>query len=195
MFSEAFWDRCVIVFTRISMDKKSIRRRERSSGNHTDDERARAYIKVIQEKFSKTMGKSLPYLFLDACYDEQDEDEEKAFKEAMDKLYHMVTGHEYDSGLPTSKFEEVDTEDSKLKKALDEKERELQDKMETLTQATISPKGVLPNNSNQTPPGTQSGVCNPVQTPVKLPKVEEKGFDLLQGMKCKSDRTLYTFYS
>ena len=123
MFTEAFWDRCVIVFTRVPMDKKAIKNRKKASDGKTDDERASSYIKVVEDKFPQVKGKQLKYLFLDACYDEEDEDEEEAFKTAMDQLYTMLDSHK--EGLPTTRInKEVETEHGKIKRELEQREKD-----------------------------------------------------------------------
>jgi len=119
MFGEQFWNQCVLLFTRVRMDKKEKRMRLKNTGK-SDDDIARDYLKVVESKFLK--GGSLNYLFLDACYDEEDEEEEAAFKEAMENLYTMV---EKAPKLPTSQVNEnVESENGKLKRHLAEREKD-----------------------------------------------------------------------
>merc|ERR1712180_328759 len=81
------------------------------------------YLKVVESKFRK--GGCLNYLFLDACYDEEDEEEEAAFKEAMENLYIMV---EEAPKLPTSQVnEKVESENGKLKRQLAERENDTEE--------------------------------------------------------------------
>ena len=84
------------------MDAKSIKKRLKSSGGKTDDQLANEYIKVVESKFPNTVGKGLNYLYLDACYDDEDEEEEAAFKKAMDELYQMCESNS--QGLPTNRI-------------------------------------------------------------------------------------------
>jgi len=119
MFGEQFWNQCVLLFTRVRMDKKEKRMRLKNTGK-SDDDIARDYLKVVESKFRK--GGCLNYLFLDACYDEEDEEEIAAFKETMDNLYIMV---EEAPKLPTSQVnEKVESENGKLKRQLAERERD-----------------------------------------------------------------------
>ena len=46
MFGEEFWKKCCVVFTRIPMDKKSIKKRLKSGDGMSDELRAESYIKV-----------------------------------------------------------------------------------------------------------------------------------------------------
>ena len=59
--------------------------------------------KVVGKRFPKVKNNGLQYLFLDAQFDEDDDDEVKAFEEAMEKLYGMIESHD---GLPTNKINE-----------------------------------------------------------------------------------------
>ena len=119
MFGEEFWTQCVLIFTRVPMDKKGKKMRLKNTSK-SDGDIAKEYLKVVETKFPK--GGGLSYLFLDACFDEDDEDEENAFKEAMESLYAMVEGA---PKLPTSKVNEnVQSEHGKLKRELEARERD-----------------------------------------------------------------------
>ena len=123
MFSVDFWDHCVVVITcKIKMDKKAIKDRKRASDGKTDDERAQDYIKVVEQKFEKAREKHLKYLYLDAWYDEEDEDEVAAFNKAMQDLYEMIESHP--EGLPTTKVQMVTTEFASVKRELEKRNKE-----------------------------------------------------------------------
>ena len=119
MFGEDFWKQCVLIFTRMPMDKKARRKREKTSG-HSDEYLASAYLKEVEKKFPK--GAGLQYLFLDACYDDEDEDEEEAFTVGMDKLFKML--NEAPKLKTVDVNENVKSEHGKLKKRIRESEEE-----------------------------------------------------------------------
>jgi hypothetical protein len=124
MFGDDFWKHCLITFTRMRMDESSVKRREKERSrevNKTDDEVARAYIKEVVEKFPKAEG-NLKYLYLDACYDADDEAEEQCFNESMQKLYNML--EETPKLLTSQVNEKVHTENAKLKRAIYEAEKQ-----------------------------------------------------------------------
>ena len=105
------------------MDKKGIRMRKKSSDGKTDDERAKEYIKVVEDKFPEVKSKHLQYLFLDACFDEEDEDEEEAFKTAMESLWKMLDSQK--DGLPTTTVNKnVESEHGKIKRELEAREKD-----------------------------------------------------------------------
>jgi len=120
MFGEGFWKQAVIVFTRVSMDEKNKKKREKNT-KQTDDDLAKKYLKVVEEAFPR--GQGLQYLFIDACYDEEDSKETDAFKNALEDLWESL---QKASELPTTKVREVETESKKLKNAIEEKEKERQ---------------------------------------------------------------------
>ena len=74
--------------------------RKKTGGGKTDDERAADYMQVVASKFDSAKGREIKYMFLDACYDEDDEDETKAFNDSMEELYELL---EKFDGLETSK--------------------------------------------------------------------------------------------
>ena len=49
--------------------------------------------------FDKTLqGRNIKYMYLDACYDEEDEDEMEAFDKSMEQLFELLEAYE---GLET----------------------------------------------------------------------------------------------
>merc|ERR1719468_56805 len=104
------------------MDKKSVKKRLKSTNGKSDDTIAMDYVEVVGKRFPKVKNNGLQYLFLDAQFDEDDDDEVKAFEEAMEKLYGMIEAHD---GLLTNKInEEVESENGKLKRELAAREKD-----------------------------------------------------------------------
>ena len=101
MFGEEFWGQCCIVFTRVPMYEKEIKKRQKHSNGKTDDQRAAEYMKVVEGKFDSAKGKDIKYMFLDACYDEDDDDEKEAFDKSMEELLELL---EKFDGLETPKI-------------------------------------------------------------------------------------------
>ena len=118
MFGEDFWKQCVLIFTRMPMDKKARRKREKTSG-HSDEYLASAYLKEVEKKFPK--GAGLQHLFLDACFDDEDEDE--AFQLGMDNLFDMLTKAPKLNTVDVT--ENVKSEHGKLKKRIRESEEKV----------------------------------------------------------------------
>ncbi len=58
----------------------------------------------MHKKFPEVKDKDLKFLFLDACFDEEDENEDKKFQDAMEDIYKMVESHQM--GLETIKVNE-----------------------------------------------------------------------------------------
>ena len=113
MFGQDFWKQVVVAFTKVPMDAKSKKRRLKSTGQ-TDDQLANKFMMEL----AKGKGKDgNGYVFLDACYDEDDADEKKY---AMDELYNV---HLDAAGLITSKMKEVETKTGALKREIAEKEK------------------------------------------------------------------------
>ena len=46
MFGDEFWSHCVIIFTRVPMDKKSVKKRLKSTNGKSDDTIAMDYVEV-----------------------------------------------------------------------------------------------------------------------------------------------------
>ena len=88
MFGHDFWEQVVIVFTQFEMSPKAIRRRQKNNENQTDQELADGYIEFLRSKF-KNAGNPR-YLFINSHRDDEDNDEEKQFQEAVDELYQLL---------------------------------------------------------------------------------------------------------
>ena len=118
MFGDQFWKQCVLIFTRMPMDRKAKKKREKTSGK-SDEDVASAYVKEVEKKFPN--GAGLQYLFLDACFDDEDEEEDAAFQASMGNLFEMLTKA---PKLPTFDVnEKVNSEHGKLKKRIEESEK------------------------------------------------------------------------
>ena len=52
-------------------------------GQKTDDQHVMDYLKIVEDKFPQVKNGGLRYFYLDACFEEDDEDEEQAFNKAM----------------------------------------------------------------------------------------------------------------
>ena len=120
MFGEKFWNQVVLVFTRLPMDSKSIKKREKNN-KKSDDDLASEYLEILQRKFPK--GRGMKHLLMDACYDEDDDDEKTAFETALESLWLLLT---QSSPLPTTEVKKVESESKKLQNQIKEKEEMLE---------------------------------------------------------------------
>ena len=77
-------------------------------------------METLEQKFPD--GKGLKCLLLDACYDEDDDDEKNAFKTSMRILWNHL---DRAKPLQTVKVQEVATESKQLKKLIEEKDNML----------------------------------------------------------------------
>ena len=119
MFGEELWPRTVFVFTKLSMDKKVKERRE-SKSMQTDDERAKKYLEKVESVFDG--AKDLKHIFVDAHFDEENEEEREKFETSFESLYmSMVTGDL--KGLPTSNVESVESLSQSMRNKIAEKEQ------------------------------------------------------------------------
>ena len=55
-------------------------------------------IQVVESKFDSAKGRDIKYMYLDACYDEDDDDSREAFDNSMEELYNLLEAFE---GLET----------------------------------------------------------------------------------------------
>ena len=115
MFGEEFWKQAVLAFTRLPMDSKRIKSRMRTS-KLSDDQVAKDYLKVLEEEFPA--GGGLDYLLMDACYDDEDQEEKDAFMGSMFKLWEKL---KVCPGLPTEQVRKVETEHKKLRLMVEHK--------------------------------------------------------------------------
>ena len=117
MFTSEFWKQVVIIFTRVQQDVKAKTRREQKN-KKSDDDLAADYMKVVEKQFPN--GKGLQYLYLDACYDKNDDDENSAFVNALGTLRQLL---EDNTGLTTASIRLVETQNETLKKQIKEHEK------------------------------------------------------------------------
>ena len=75
----------------------------------------------MEKKFPR--GAGLQYLFLDACFDDEDEDEDEAFQLGMDNLFDMLTKAPKLNTVDVT--ENVKSEHGKLKKRIRESEEKV----------------------------------------------------------------------
>lgn len=128
MFGQDFWHQVVVLFTRMPMSKFDKSRREKNS-NETDDQLAKKYMKEVAQRFRKSEG--IGFLFLDACYDNEDPEETKSFNENMEALYKKV---DEGKALPTIHVTEIETRTAALQRQIDEKEKERKEAQQQLQQ-------------------------------------------------------------
>ena len=124
MFGTGFWKQTVIVFTRLPMDKKSVKKRNKAS-EVSDEKLANDYIKTVEDEFPD--GKGLDYLIMDALYDEEDYDEKKAYEEASERLWNKIKAA---GRLQTENVRKVESEHKKLKMEIEKKEKAMKEEWE-----------------------------------------------------------------
>ena len=64
----------------------------------------------------------MKHLLMDACFDEDDDDEKMAFESAMENLWILLS---QSAALPTTQVKKVESESKKLKNQIEEKEKML----------------------------------------------------------------------
>ena len=132
MFGQGFWNQCVLLFTRISMNDYAKKKRGKLN-KKSDNELATEYVREVEKMFPNSAG-GLRYLFLDACYDEELPEEAAHFQESMEELYKML---ESAPELPTTRVNEnVQTENAKLRKALDEEKKNHESQIANIQEET-----------------------------------------------------------
>ena len=119
MFTKQFWNQTVLVFTRMPMSLREIKRREKNN-EKTDAQLAADFIKVVEEQFKDCTCSGLSYLYMDATYEKDDDHEKAAFDSACIKLHEML---EELPGLPTENVEKVATDNELLQRKIKEKEQ------------------------------------------------------------------------
>ena len=132
MFTSEFWKQVVIIFTRVQQDVKTKTRRERVN-KKSDDDLAADYMKVVEKQFPN--GKGLQYLYLDACYDKNDDDENTAFDNALGTLRQLL---EANTGLTTDSIRRVETQNETLKKQIKEHEKMRKKAEDDLKEAVVN---------------------------------------------------------
>merc|ERR1712037_273725 len=128
MFGQDFWKQVVVLFTRMPMDEKAKKKREKNS-KQSDDELAQKYMAEVAKRFKH--GKQIDYVFLDSCFDKEYPEEKRCFDQAMDKLLNALNAAK---PLPTYKVQEVATEKAALRREIAEKESAAKATQERLIQ-------------------------------------------------------------
>ena len=121
MFSKDFWKQVIIVFTRIPQDAKTKKRREKQN-DKSDEDLAADYIKLVERQFKDCNG--LKYLYMDATYDKEDEDETDAFESALSELWKTLKDC---PPLSTDHVQNVETDNAKLKRQIEEQKQARED--------------------------------------------------------------------
>ena len=132
MFTEKFWQQTVVVFTRISQDPKTKKKRE-TNNKMTDGENGQEYIKLVEQQFPNSTQKELKFLYLDAQYDPTDDMETHAFQTSISALGNMLDNS---PPLLTENVREVETQSQELKRKMKEVQED-RDKMEKELLETI----------------------------------------------------------
>ena len=132
MFTSEFWKQVVIIFTRVQQDVKTKTRRELKN-KKSDDDLAADYMKVVEKQFPN--GKGLQYLYLDACYDKNNDDENTAFDNALGTLRQLL---EANTGLTTDSIRRVETQNETLKKQIKEHEKMRKKAEDDLKEAVVN---------------------------------------------------------
>ena len=121
MFGKKFWNQVVLIFTRMPMDKKNIKKRERMTGKPDH---------IVVEEFLRDLAdtncldeqtKNIKSVFLDAAYDEDDEDEKEAFQQGMTTLYTLLKSMD---PLDTDEVRKIKDRTFELERALKVKQKE-----------------------------------------------------------------------
>ena len=121
MFGLKFWERAVIVFTMQPMDNYSRRNRLRIR-RQSDDQLARKYIQELGKHFPKAKG--LNYLIVDACRNQENPEDNQAFDEGVRDIWQQL---EKAPGLPTENVRNVETEHRKLKREIEQKDKQMKE--------------------------------------------------------------------
>ena len=80
IFGPEFWQHCILIFTKHTMDEKSKRKRKQHR-KRSDNDFAETFISNLLKQIP--YAGSLPYIFLDSWYDNDEKDETKCFDEGL----------------------------------------------------------------------------------------------------------------
>jgi len=145
IFTTDMWKHVGIIFTHLSMDEKSVKKREKSSCK-TDQQFGEDMIKKINNKFPNSKGLLKEFFMIDATYDESDGKEADPFENSTNRLYELL---ERNPGLPTTKVMEVETESKRLNRLLEEdkaKTIEMERKLEAYQKMSEEEKEEMKKN-------------------------------------------------
>merc|ERR1712058_60185 len=127
MFGSEIWQHTIVVFTRLSMNTRTVRKRKKANKDTTDEELAEKYLAEVENHFPHSRGMGLSYLIMDAHYVVDDEDYGDdsgalAFQKAMDILWEKIN---HSAGMSTEKVKLVESENKKLRDKIKEIELKL----------------------------------------------------------------------
>lgn len=123
MFTPKIWGNIGIVFTKLSMDKASVKKREKHS-QKSDRQFAGDYVRDLRKEFHFEGTRELETYFIDACYDDEDPKETESFEKGIESLWRSISTKEK---FDTNHVEKVLTEFDSMKKMLEQKELDLKD--------------------------------------------------------------------
>ena len=121
MFGLNFWGQAVIVFTMLPMDNYNIGNRRRIK-KQSDAQLALKYIQELGNHFPKAKG--LKYLTLDACRNQESSEDVQAFDKGVRDVWQLL---EKAPRLPTENVKKVETEHRKLKREIEQKEKQMEE--------------------------------------------------------------------
>ena len=84
-----FWDNCVIAYTKVPMDARSVSRRIANQKQMSDDEVAKHCIKDLAKALQIDQSQ-LRYVIIDSCFDETVTEEKHAYLSQSEKLYRTL---------------------------------------------------------------------------------------------------------
>jgi len=103
--SECFWKQTVIVLTHLPMSIEAERRREKLGF----DKATAVYLNEISNQFPNSNGLGHP-LIIDAFYDSEEDEENQAVKDALEKLWEKI---ESSQNCNNSKFQKIENDNEK----------------------------------------------------------------------------------
>ena len=115
MFSGQFWKQMVVIFSNLHMDPTAKDRRQDEREDKSDEDLANEYLSEIQKWFDTGLT-TIPHVFLDAHYKQDNDLEQEIFDRAMDKLYKKL---QENPGLQTSEVRKVSAINEELEKQVD----------------------------------------------------------------------------
>jgi len=150
MFSDEVCKNISIVFTHVSMDKKGRKKRNKEVHNY-DTHFGEGWAKTIGNEFHfPEASKQLDFFYLDAHYDEEDKQEVNAIEETKERFWKVL---DEKKPFSTKYVQHVLTEHTKLKRALEMAESELEQKDKALKEyeKAATDRIAKENEDNQKP--------------------------------------------
>ena len=131
MFSKAFMENLVVVFTHWNMSEKRRKRRFVTSGK-SDSDRIEDFLQHLG-LFCK-ISKPSKYVIIDAFYDEDDETEIEIYKSSMIWLYQTL---QESPRIYTSDFVTTETQLMETKKELKKSKKQMDEVRQNLTRVKV----------------------------------------------------------